>query len=195
MRKKVIEIKEEEEKIKDRFRLFHIVLYEDSTSYDFEETLRNLKSYNKYAYIKHIPEKEEKKEHYHIIIKLDNACTIQSLSKKTGVPIQHIQNIRNERSMLRYLIHKDDEDKIQYDISQVKVSSSYERFFHKAFNDIETEEQIICNIYNFITSIVGKGKSRSNCLFYLVQYVNSNCYDNIYKRYRQEFNTYLTDLL
>ena len=137
MTKKLIEI-DEEQKVKDRFRLFHIVLYEDTNSYNFEEVLRNLKSYNKWAYIKHMPEKEESKEHYHFVVKLDNACTIQSLSKKTGVPEYHIQNVRNERSILRYLIHKDDEDKIQYDKKQVKVSSSYDRFFNKAFNDIET---------------------------------------------------------
>ena len=184
-----------EEEIIKRIRVFSIILYKDSTSYDYDETIRYLKSMGQYAYIEHKPEKEEKKVHTHFILHCPNGKEIKVLSNKTGIPINHIKNVRSERSMLRYLIHYDDKDKIQYSLDQVNVSETYKRIFRKAFDDMESEEQQITNIYSFINELVKNSKSRHEVLYLLIQYVNSNCYDTIYKRYRQEFNSYLNDMI
>lgn len=188
-------IEEEEIEQEHKYRLFSIVLYEDTTSYNFEETLRLLKSMGQYAYIKHSPEKDEKKEHIHFVLRLVNQKKIERISELTGIPIQHIKRVKSERMMLRYLIHLDDQNKLQYDYHNVICSANYQRTFRKSLNDLETEEQIINNIYQFINNIYKKEHSRSGILFYLIQYVNSNCYETIYKRYRQEFNLYLNDLI
>ena len=55
--KKVIKTIESLEETKPKmFRHFFILLYEDSTSYNFKEVIQIIKSQKKYAYIKHIPE-------------------------------------------------------------------------------------------------------------------------------------------
>lgn len=188
-------IEEEEIESDRRFRLFTMVLYKESIHYNYEDTIRLLKSMGQYAMIVHQPESDEKQEHVHFVLRLKNQKKLDKLSEETGVPISKIKNVRSERMILRYLIHLDDKDKIQYDYHQVECSPNYQRTFRKAIDDLESEEQIICNIYNFISDITNKESTRSNVLYYLIQYVNSNCYDTIYKRYRQEFYSYLTDLL
>lgn len=191
----IIVVGESLEEIKpQRFRNFTLILYQDTTSYNFEETLRIIKSQKKWAYIKHMPEADEKKEHYHVILSFDNQSSISALSKKTGVPVQHIKGIKNFRSMCRYLIHKDDEEKYQYSLDQVKVSPLFSKEYKKQFDDIETEDEIIDKIYNFIDGLKGKfGYAQTQRL--LVQYINSHCYERIYKRYRFEFTEFLKSSL
>lgn len=184
-------MEELEEKQSKKYRHWLILLYEDSKSYNFKDTLRILKSNKKYAYIKHFPESNEKKEHFHCIISLDNATKKSTLAKKLGVQENYIDEVKNLRSICRYLIHKDDDDKYQYDIEQVKVSPLFERQFKKCFDDLEDEPKIITNIYNFIDSVSDSDLGYFMSLKSLIQYVNLNCYDTIYKRYRAEFTEYL----
>ena len=93
--------------IEKRARLFSIILYEDTTDYDIKDVLFNIKSQKYYAYILHNKDTDNKgqfkKAHYHIIIRLDNASTIQALSKKIGIKENYIQVIKNERSYIRHL--------------------------------------------------------------------------------------------
>lgn len=187
-----------EEHLKDRYRVFSLVLYEDTDSYNFEEVIRNIKTYKNYAYIKHDKDLKEdntyKKEHYHCIVKLDNACTISALSKKIDVPDNYIQNVRNERTMVRYLIHLDDPLKAQYNKNDIVASPVYSRYVNKCFEHIESEEEQLSNIYTFVSDLSTKASNKHDALYLLVQYVNSNCYDTVYKRYRFEIRDYLNSL-
>ena len=131
-----------EEIIPKKYRCFTFILYEETTSYNFKDVLFSLNDFKYYAYIRHLPEEEEKKIHYHVIIKLDNATTCEGISKRLGVPIQHIKYVRNIRAMCRYLIHLDDDNKIRYKYEDVVVSKLFERKFKKHFEDLKTEEEI-----------------------------------------------------
>ena len=180
-----------EEKISKKYRHFLILLYEDSTSYDFKNVMSIVKAQKNYAYIKHLPESNEKKNHFHVILSFENATKKDTLSKKLGVAPNYIDEIKNFRSICRYLTHKDDDDKFQYDISQVVVSNCFERKFKKQYDDLESEDVIIDNIYNFIQCFSSSDVSYSEALRILIQFVNNHCYDTIYKRYRFEFIDYL----
>lgn len=174
-----------EEKSSKKYRHWLILLYEDTISYDFKEVLRIIKSQRKWAYIKHYPESNETKEHFHVILSFDNATKKETLSKKLGVPANFLDEIKSFRTICRYLIHKDDEDKYQYSLDQVKLSKLFEKDFLKQFDDIETEEEILSNIYGFISNL--DKMSYIEALKSLIYYVNIHCYDRIYKRYRYEF--------
>ena len=188
----------QEEHLKDRHRVFCMVLYKDTESYVFDEVLRNIKTYKNYAYIKHDKDLKEdntlKKEHYHCVLKLDNACTISAISKKLDIPTNYIQNVRNERTMIRYLIHLDDPLKVQYDKNDIVASPVYSRYVNKCFEHIESEEEQLSNIYTFVSDLSTKASNKHDALYLLVQYVNSNCYDTVYKRYRFEIRDYLNSL-
>lgn len=190
---KKIETKSEEIEEK-RYRHFMILLYEDSKSYKFDDVLFDLKgSFKNYAYIKHLPESDEKKEHIHFILSLDNPRSINSLSKRVGVEPNYIQSIKSLRASCRYLIHIDNDEKKQYDLTDVKVSSSFSRKFFASFDDLKTEEDVIDDIYLFMDSLVNN--SFRDAVKQLIIFVNSQAYDTIYKRYRTEFLDYLRDIV
>lgn len=178
-----------EEQNPKKFRNWLILLYEDTTSYNFEDVIRIIKSQKKWAYIKHFPESNEKKEHFHVILSFENATKKDTLSRKLGIPSNYIDEIKSMRTICRYLIHKDDEEKYQYNLDQVKVSKLFEKEYKKQFDDILTDDEIIDKIYCFIDSI--SEMTFSEGLRLLVQYVNSNCFERVYKRFRYEFNDYL----
>ncbi len=191
---KKIETKSEEIDEK-RYRNFMILLYEDTASYVFNDVLFDLKgSFKNYAYIKHLPEENEKKEHYHFILALDNPRTITSLSKRVGVPENFIQPVKSLRASCRYLTHQDNDDKTKYYLTAVKVSNSFSRKFFASFDDLQTEEDVIDDIYNYIDVISDTNKF-SECIKMLIKFVNQNAYDTIYKRYRVEFTEYLRSKL
>lgn len=179
--------------MEERHRLFSIILYKESETYNTIEILKNIKGYRYYAFILHDKDLQDngeyKKPHYHIIIKVDNACTIQALSNKIGIPKNYIQFIRNERAYIRYLIHIDDEEKTQYNLSDIVCSRSYNSKIMKSFDDLETEEEIIDKIFCFIN----EHSDLDYISFYRIflQWLNSNCYYSIYNRYRKEFNMVL----
>lgn len=177
----------------DRYRSFLILLYEDTTSYNINDIFFEINGFKKYAYIKHEPETDEKKSHYHLYISLDSACTISAVSKRLGVPSQFIQHVRSERASLRYLTHVDYPDKIQYNLTDIKYSTNIERSLLKSYSDIESEIDIINNIYNFILSLKDDF-SYNQALIELIKFVNTNYYDTIYKRYRNEFREFMLNI-
>lgn len=190
---KKIETKSEEIDEK-RYRHFMLLLYKDSTIYNFDDLLFDLKgSFKNYAFITHQPESNEKKEHIHFILSLDNPRSIDSLSKRLGLPSNYIQSIKSLRASCRYLIHLDDDTKKSYELADVKVSSSFSRKFYSSFDDLKTEEDMIDDIYLFIDSL--ENYQFRDAVKQLVVFVNSQSYDTIYKRYRIEFMDYLRDIL
>ena len=190
---KKIETKSEEIDEK-RFRHFMLLLYKDSTIYNFYDLLFDLKgSFKNYAFITHQPEQNEKKEHIHFILSLDNPRSINSLSQRLGLPSNYIQSIKSLRASCRYLIHLDDDTKKSYELADVKVSSSFSRKFYSSFDDLKTEEDMIDDIYLFIDSL--ENYQFREAVKQLVIFVNSQSYDTIYKRYRIEFMDYLRDIL
>lgn len=96
-----------------------MVLYKDSTSYDYYKIIDYIeKNFKYYAYIEHSPEKEQTKEHTHVLMHFDNKRYNTGVAKELGIPSNYIINV-NFVPYLRYLIHFDDEDKIQYDINSL----------------------------------------------------------------------------
>lgn len=176
---------------KKQYRNFMILFYNDSKFYKFDDLIFNIHGFKYYAYIKHLPEDEEKSEHYHAFLHLDSATTISAISKRLGLPENYIQNVKSVRSACRYLTHIDYEEKTQYDLSDVTVSGNFKRKFYKQFEDVKTEAEIISDIYNYIDELGLINTNYHNKVKSLIQYININCYDTIYKRYRYEFNDYL----
>lgn len=174
------------------FRNWALLLYVETDSYNFNDVIFNINACKDYAYIKHLPEKEESKEHYHVILRFENAKTESALKKYLGIPDNYafVEPIKNARSMCRYLTHIDYPEKIQYDISDVVVSRHFSRKFLLNFEDVKTEEEIILEIYNFLDKI--SFESKRDKLRMITSFVNINCYDTIFKRYKTEFLSYMS---
>lgn len=99
---------------KKKYYTYAFMLYKDSLEYDYQKVIDYIvQNWTNYGYIEHDPEKNETKKHTHVLVHFDNKRYINALSKELGVKENYFQPC-NLIPYLRYLIHFDDEDKIQY---------------------------------------------------------------------------------
>lgn len=186
-----MEITTSEEVIEKRYRHFMFLLYPDDD--DYNDILQDIKgSFKNWAYITHKPESEEKKEHTHLILSLDNTRTIDSICKRLCIPTRLCQRVRGLRGACRYLIHKDNDDKIQYDLTDVKVSNSFKSTFFGSFDDLESESDMLLNIYQFIDD--HKFMKSIDLEVELTKFVCSTNYNKIFKRYYNTIVKYINDV-
>lgn len=178
-----------EEIVEKRFRNFMIMLYPEWGN--FEEILQDLKgSFRNYAYIKHLPEADEKKEHVHFVLCLDNPRSDTSLAKRLGIDIRFVRIMKSLRGGCRYLTHIDNEDKIQYSLDQVTVSKSFKSDYYRAFDDLMSDDEVLDNIYNFIESY--KNSSAIDLEIALTKFVCENGFEKIFKRYYNTISKYIS---
>lgn len=78
------------------------------------------------AYIIHNRDLKEdgtpKKEHYHFVIRFQNQKSLTALSNQLAVPSNYLEAAKSIKASLLYLIHKGNEDKAQYSITEVNGS-------------------------------------------------------------------------
>lgn len=160
------------EKIKSK--IFSTVLYEDSTSYKYEEIIKNIKANSvQYAYIVHdkdvttqsdIEEQEgieenlvkyvgeQKKKHTHVVWIVDNSIQLGLAANIMGIPSNYVKKVKNKVGALQYLIHKNNPEKYQYEAEN--VVTNIENFRKKYTEDLEGVMKAI-KIMDFIDSVNG----------------------------------------
>lgn len=180
-----------EEIIDKKYRHFIFILYPEWGNYD--EILQDIKgNFKNWAYIIHQPEEEEKKEHTHLILSLDNARTIESICNRLEIPTRFCQRVRGLRGACRYLVHKDNEEKIQYDLNDVVVSNSFRSTYYGAFDDLMSDSDMLENIYVFIRD--HKDCPAIDVEVMLSQFVCSVNYERVFKRYYNTIVKYINNV-
>lgn len=114
--------------INKRSRNWGIITY-DILEYHLFDFLDNDEHINHYAFIKHCCDKNEdgtfKEPHYHILINYSTSISGTALITYIKSKIPYFQSnimlepITDKYAMYRYLSHKDDLDKYQYDDSDI----------------------------------------------------------------------------
>lgn len=177
-----------EEVFEKQYRHFMFLLYPDDDNYD--EILHDIRgNFKNWAYITHQPESEEKKLHTHLILSVDSPRKISSICSRLDIPTRLCQSIRGLRGACRYLIHKDDEDKIQYDLKDVIVSKSFSSKFFGSFDDLESDSDMLSNIYTFIND--HKDCNPIEIEVMLTEFVCSANYDRVFKKYYNTLVKYI----
>ena len=120
--------------LKQRINCFTLELYEESETLQFKNIINIVKSNEFYSckwyYILHNKDINEsgetKKAHYHLLVKLDNAISIENIIKSLVNERGTSQAIENDLSIVksfkgcvRYLIHYDDKNKFQYNLNDI----------------------------------------------------------------------------
>lgn len=92
---------------------------------------------------------EIKKGHYHYVIKFNNAKWNTAIADELGITPNYIENCRNIKNSLLYLIHYNDIDKYQYNIDE--VSGSLKKKLIEILNNGEkTENEKMQEIIDYI---------------------------------------------
>lgn len=171
-----------EEVSEKRYRNFMFILYPEWDSI-YKDILLDIKSnFRNYAYCVHQPESNEKKVHTHLILVVDNSRTIDSICSRLHIPQNLCQPIRGLRGACRYLVHKDSDDKIQYDINDVHVSKSFSSKFFKSFDDIIDDNEKYDLINQFIDTY-SKDLNAIDLEDSLNSYVIENDFYQIYRKF------------
>lgn len=139
-----------------RSRCFHLVLYkEDNDHLNALDLIQN--EYN-FAYILHDKDiiedtGELKKPHWHVILYFDNPHYLLSLAKDLGIKPNYIKTDELKKG-LEYLIHKNNPDKYQYPIDEVKGPLK-DKLLTFLGNSSQVEKQSILLLYQLINSFDG----------------------------------------
>lgn len=182
---------------KTRYYNFILVLYKEDS--DFKNYFKALKELGELIWIEHNKDYTEdgkkKKAHYHFILKLKNACTISSLSKKVGCNKNMIEPVKKSlNGCLRYLIHYDDEKQYQYDPKEVESNSDkLMKKFKDSINEEEPSEDKAEAIESLIDSytdvikfnVISKAVRQLGKWTYFIRYFN------YFSKYIEEHNTNL----
>ena len=139
---------------KFRNRNFCLVLYpnEDESHRNAIDKIK--KSYD-YALINHDSDLKDyetgelKKEHTHVVLHFTNAIWSTKLAKDLGILENYIEECRDLKRALAYLIHYYDNDKYQYDIKNVHGTLK-KKLEIVLRNDDKTESEKIIEILNYI---------------------------------------------
>jgi len=125
--------------VKYRSRKHCVLLYPDCAEHLV--ILEKIKTTYEHAGILHDKDVDEsgnvKKPHYHIVVSFKNAMWNTAISKELGLPLNLIQQCRNEESALAYLIHFLEENKHHYALDEVFGTSSLKKAL-KAVTEKET---------------------------------------------------------
>lgn len=134
-----------------RCRSFCFVLYPDCESHMVAlDTMCH--SYD-IAYILHDKDVDSdgvlKKPHYHVVIRFKQPRWKSALAKEIGIEENYIEPTSSFNNALMYLIHFNDLDKYQYDVSLVK--GNLKTKLNDILNSVDkSENEVVLEIMQFI---------------------------------------------
>lgn len=127
----------------NKSKYFCAVLYPDSTTYDTANVIKSLaKEHLTFAVSPvHDSDVEDdgslKKAHYHLLLVYSSATTLNNIRgwfKSCGLPETDLHSVRVCASGVgyyRYLTHKDNPEKAQYDVNDIRVFNDCDEVFKK----------------------------------------------------------------
>ena len=164
-----------------RVRTIGIVLWpEDKTHLLALDYIKH--NFENYIYILHDKDFDEngviKKEHYHVILRFPNQRNISTLAKKLNIGENNFYEIKSFTGQLRYLIHYDDDEKYQYEPSEVKGTLYMLGKFKQSLKSSQDELSEVSLIYEFIVN------NDIRDLHTLLDFVIEN---NLYSSFRRNY--------
>lgn len=91
----------------------------------------------------------QKKVHFHVVFFWDNSYQLGYIAQKIGLPSNYLQKVASRNGAIQYLIHKNNPEKHQYNISD--IVTNIEKLQSKYFSDDDCIMKA-SKILSFITS-------------------------------------------
>lgn len=90
-----------------------------------------------------------KKEHWHIVLRFNQAVWSTAICKELGIEHNYIENVKRFDNAIQYLIHYNDTDKAQYSIDEVK--GNLKKKLVESINKVEKSEgEKVCELIEYI---------------------------------------------
>lgn len=148
-------------------RIYTAIIYKDSTSYDYNEVIKKLCSYDEFAYIVH--DNDGVKTHTHILFRFPVRKQINTVSDELGIPENYIKWRSSFRDSFQYLTHENSknmklpEDKRKFVYPRKLIVSSFtddeiNKFYSKTQEEKVDEE--ISQVLEIINKIEDNNLTR-----------------------------------
>lgn len=175
-------------KEQERKRNFCLILYPDCPEHNELITRIASNEYNfDYAGICHdkdiTDEGDPKKPHYHFVVHLGNACTRSAFAKNLGIEERLVQDCKDYKGALMYLVHYKNQDKTQYS-NELVFGSLSEKVRELTAKPNETMATL--NILDLLDSVNGKVKKND--------FLRMVCQHGLYSAFRRN-NFYINQLI
>ena len=144
-------------KEKYRSRVHMMLLYPSDEGHC--QALEKIKSSYDYAAILHNRDIADdgsfKKEHWHIVLRFNQAVWSSAICKDLGVEHNYIEDVKRFDNALQYLIHYNDSNKAQYTIGE--VFGNLKPKLVESINKVEkTEGEKVVELITFIREYDGR---------------------------------------
>lgn len=143
-------------------KYFCCVLWLDSSSYNVDNIIKSLAEEHLTFAISPIHNKDvkddgsPKKEHYHILLSYSSATTLNNIRewfKACGLPESDLHSVRVCASgvgYFRYLTHKDNPEKAQYNSKDIRIFNDYDEIFKKFANAVSDKLDKLVRIFQIV---------------------------------------------
>lgn len=127
----------------NKSKYFCCILYPDSSTYDVDKIIKSLAGEHLTFAVSPIHDRDLendgslKKGHYHLLLAYSSATTLNNIRgwfNSCGMPESELHSVRVCASgvgYFRYLTHKDNPEKVQYDDNDIRVFNDSDELFKK----------------------------------------------------------------
>lgn len=149
----------------NKSKYFCCLLYPDSTTYDVDFVIKSLAKEHLSFAVSPIHDRDidddgsPKKAHFHLLLAYSSATTLNNIKgwfKACGMPESDLHSVRVCASgvgYFRYLTHKDDPDKVQYDDKDIRVFNDCNEIFKKFANTESDKISKLVRIFHIVDEL------------------------------------------
>lgn len=164
----------------NKSKYFCAMLYPDSTTYDTDSIIKALADEHLTFAVSPIHDRDveddgsPKKGHFHLLLAYTSATTLNNIRgwfRACGMPDSELHSIRVCASgvgYFRYLTHKDNPEKAQYDDKDIRIFNDYDEIFKKFSNTEKDKIDKLVRIFRIVDEL------NTISFHFLVQYLMLN---------------------
>lgn len=146
-------------------KYFCCVLYPDCSTYDVDKVIKALAEEHLTFAVSPIHDKDvnedgsPKKAHYHLLLAYSSATTLNNMRtwfRASGMPESELHSVRVCASgvgYFRYLTHKDNPEKAQYDDKDIRVFNDSDELFKKFFKTSSDKIDDLVRIFQIVDEL------------------------------------------
>lgn len=149
----------------NKSKYFCAILYPESTTYDTDKVIKSLAEEHLTFAVSPIHDRDVeddgsfKKAHFHLLLAYSSATTLNNIRgwfKTCGMPESDLHSVRVCASgvgYFRYLTHKDNPEKAQYEEKNIKIFNDFDQIFKKFANSESDKIDNLVRIFQIVDEL------------------------------------------
>lgn len=149
----------------NKSKYFCVILYPDSSTYDTGKLIKALAEENLTFAVSPLHDRDveddgtPKKAHFHLLLSYSSATTLNNIRgwfKACGMPESDLHSVRVCASgvgYFRYLTHKDNPEKAQYNVKDICLFNDFDEVFQKFSKTVSDKVDDLIRIFQIVDEL------------------------------------------